>query len=107
MHQLYDLKDFFFFSISSCFHRTIVRLVMSPYQVLDGLWLNELTSFLEPPLQVKEKWLKSYLYQSILKPVEIFVRPPLPIRKAGGEWYQYRELMEKEMDTRLKWYFRI
>ncbi|CAA2987770.1 nitric oxide synthase [Olea europaea subsp. europaea] len=39
------------------------------------------------------------------KPVEIFVRPPLPVGKAGGEWYQYRELTEKEMDLRPKWYF--
>ncbi|KAL2555970.1 NO-associated protein 1 [Forsythia ovata] len=39
------------------------------------------------------------------KPVEIFVRPPLPIGKAGGECYQYRELTEKEMDVRPKWYF--
>ncbi|KAL2540046.1 NO-associated protein 1 [Abeliophyllum distichum] len=28
-------------------------------------------------------------------PVEIFVRPPLPVGKTGGECYQYRELMEK------------
>ncbi|CAI9767611.1 unnamed protein product [Fraxinus pennsylvanica] len=39
------------------------------------------------------------------KPVEIFVRPPLPVGNAGGEWYQYRELTEKEMDLRPKWYF--
>ncbi|XP_059624874.1 NO-associated protein 1, chloroplastic/mitochondrial isoform X2 [Cornus florida] len=39
------------------------------------------------------------------KPVEIFVRPPLPVGKAGGEWYQYRELTEKEQEVRPKWYF--
>ena len=39
------------------------------------------------------------------KPVEIFVRPPLPVGKAGAEWYQYRELTEKEEAMRPKWYF--
>ncbi|KAM7504626.1 hypothetical protein LguiB_003530 [Lonicera macranthoides] len=39
------------------------------------------------------------------KPVEIFVRPPLPVGKAGGEWYQYRELTEKEQEIRPKWFF--
>lgn len=39
------------------------------------------------------------------KPVEIFVRPPMPVGKAGGEWYQYRELTEKEEEDRPKWFF--
>ncbi|CAJ2655095.1 putative nitric oxide synthase [Trifolium pratense] len=39
------------------------------------------------------------------KPVEIFVRPPIPVGKAGAEWYQYRELTDKEQETRPKWYF--
>ncbi|KAK9291494.1 hypothetical protein L1049_019442 [Liquidambar formosana] len=39
----------------------------------------------------------------IPKPVEIFVRPPLPVGKAGGELYQYRELTEKEQEVRPKW----
>ncbi|KAI7735897.1 hypothetical protein M8C21_007393 [Ambrosia artemisiifolia] len=39
------------------------------------------------------------------KAVEIFVRPPLPVGKFGGEWYQYRDLTEKEEETRPKWYF--
>ncbi|XP_071710456.1 putative nitric oxide synthase [Rutidosis leptorrhynchoides] len=39
------------------------------------------------------------------KPVEIFVQPPLPVGKLGGEWYQYRDLTEKEEETRPKWYF--
>ncbi|KAF5760072.1 putative nitric-oxide synthase (NADPH) [Helianthus annuus] len=39
------------------------------------------------------------------KAVEIFVRPPLPVGKVGGEWYQYRDLTEKEEETRPKWYF--
>ncbi|GAU38512.1 hypothetical protein TSUD_396290 [Trifolium subterraneum] len=39
------------------------------------------------------------------KPVEIFVRLPIPVGKAGAEWYQYRELTDKEQETRPKWYF--
>jgi nitric-oxide synthase len=39
------------------------------------------------------------------KPVEIFVRPPIPVGKAGAEWYQYRELTDREQETRPKWYF--
>ncbi|KAL7253804.1 hypothetical protein ACSBR1_008196 [Camellia fascicularis] len=39
------------------------------------------------------------------KPVEIFVRPPMPVGKDGGELYQYRELTEKEAEVRPKWYF--
>ncbi|XP_021285957.1 NO-associated protein 1, chloroplastic/mitochondrial isoform X2 [Herrania umbratica] len=38
-------------------------------------------------------------------PVEIFVRPPFPVGKAGAEWYQYRELTAKEEEVRSKWYF--
>ncbi|KAL5718376.1 nitric-oxide synthase (NADPH) [Ranunculus cassubicifolius] len=39
------------------------------------------------------------------KPVEIFVRPPLPVGKSGEEWYEYRDLTEKEEELRPKWYF--
>nr|GMD52076.1 putative nitric oxide synthase [Ipomoea batatas] len=39
------------------------------------------------------------------KPVEIFVRPPMPVGKAGAEWYDYRELTETEEEVRPKWYF--
>ncbi|KAL8088473.1 hypothetical protein AgCh_038300 [Apium graveolens] len=39
------------------------------------------------------------------KPVEIFFRPPMPVGKAGGEWYQYPDLMEKEEEVRPKWFF--
>ncbi|XP_065871468.1 NO-associated protein 1, chloroplastic/mitochondrial [Euphorbia lathyris] len=39
------------------------------------------------------------------KPVEIFVRTPLPVGKAGSESYQYRELTEKEEELRPKWHF--
>ncbi|XP_068650601.1 putative nitric oxide synthase [Aristolochia californica] len=38
------------------------------------------------------------------KPVEVFIRPPLPVGKTGGELYQYRELTEKEEESRPKWY---
>ncbi|KAK1273257.1 putative nitric oxide synthase [Acorus gramineus] len=39
------------------------------------------------------------------KPVEIFVRPPLPVSKDGGEWYEYQDLTEKEEEMRPKWHF--
>lgn len=39
------------------------------------------------------------------KPVEIFVRPAIPVGKAGSEWYQYQELTEKEEELRPKWYY--
>ncbi|MCE3215416.1 Nitric oxide synthase, brain [Datura stramonium] len=39
------------------------------------------------------------------KPVEIFVRPPMPVGKAGGQWYDYRELTEEELEVRPKWFF--
>ncbi|KAE8703466.1 NO-associated protein 1 [Hibiscus syriacus] len=39
------------------------------------------------------------------KPVEILVRPSIPVSKAGAEWYQYRELTEKEEEISPKWYF--
>ncbi|VFQ58285.1 unnamed protein product [Cuscuta campestris] len=39
------------------------------------------------------------------KPVEIFVRPPMPVGKAGAKWYEYRELTEAECEVRPKWFF--
>ncbi|KAG8381529.1 hypothetical protein BUALT_Bualt06G0131200 [Buddleja alternifolia] len=39
------------------------------------------------------------------KPVEIFIRPPLPVGSVGGEWFEYRELTEEEQEIRPKWYF--
>lgn len=39
------------------------------------------------------------------KPVEIFIRPPLPVSEAGREWYEYRELSEKEEESRPKWFY--
>ncbi|KAG9452289.1 hypothetical protein H6P81_005193 [Aristolochia fimbriata] len=36
------------------------------------------------------------------KPVEVFIRPPLPVGKSGEEWYRYRELTEKEEESRPK-----
>lgn len=46
-----------------------------------------------------------HLAVHVPKPVEIFVRPPLPVGKSGAEWYQYRELTEKEEEARPKWHF--
>ncbi|CAI9092034.1 OLC1v1027173C3 [Oldenlandia corymbosa var. corymbosa] len=39
------------------------------------------------------------------KPVEIFVRSPMPVGRAGAGWYDFRELTEKELELRPKWYF--
>ncbi|KAG8057841.1 hypothetical protein GUJ93_ZPchr0002g25877 [Zizania palustris] len=39
------------------------------------------------------------------KPVEIFVRPPLPVGKAAPEWYRYQELTEEEEELRPKWHY--
>lgn len=44
-----------------------------------------------------------HLAVHVPKPVEIFVRPPLPIGSAGAEWYQYQELTEEEQELRPKW----
>ncbi|KAF5180086.1 No-associated protein 1 protein [Thalictrum thalictroides] len=46
-----------------------------------------------------------HLVVHVPKPVEIFVRPPLPVGKTGGKWYEYRDLTEKEEELRPKWYF--
>ncbi|KAF2615978.1 hypothetical protein F2Q70_00012453 [Brassica cretica] len=42
---------------------------------------------------------------SVPKPVEVFIRPTLPIGTSGAEWYQYRDLSDKEEEVRPKWYF--
>lgn len=39
------------------------------------------------------------------KPVEIFVRRPLPVGKAAESWYEYEELSEKEEESRPKWFY--
>ncbi|XP_044504347.1 NO-associated protein 1, chloroplastic/mitochondrial [Mangifera indica] len=39
------------------------------------------------------------------RPVEVFVRSPLPVGKAGADWYQYEELTDKELEERPRWYF--
>ncbi|KAL6629682.1 hypothetical protein ACP70R_029447 [Stipagrostis hirtigluma subsp. patula] len=39
------------------------------------------------------------------KPVEIFVRPPLPVGKAASQWYRYQELTEEEEELRPKWHY--
>ncbi|KAL6131837.1 hypothetical protein ACLB2K_070210 [Fragaria x ananassa] len=46
-----------------------------------------------------------HLAVHVPKPVEIFVRSPIPVGKSGAEWYQYRELTEKEEEERPKWHY--
>ncbi|XP_010503345.1 PREDICTED: NO-associated protein 1, chloroplastic/mitochondrial [Camelina sativa] len=42
---------------------------------------------------------------SVPKPVEVFLRPTLPIGASGAEWYQYRDLTDEEEEVRPKWHF--
>ncbi|XP_057951329.1 putative nitric oxide synthase isoform X2 [Malania oleifera] len=58
-----------------------------------------------PDSDLEDTTKELHLVVRVPKPVEIFVRPPLPVGKAGREWYQYRELTEKEMEARPKWFF--
>lgn len=46
-----------------------------------------------------------HLAVHVPKPVEIFVRSPIPVGKSGAEWYQYQELTEKEEEDRPKWHY--
>ncbi|KAK9144374.1 hypothetical protein Sjap_004277 [Stephania japonica] len=46
-----------------------------------------------------------HLAVHVPKQVEIFVRSPMPVGKAGAEWYEYKDLTEKEEELRPKWYF--
>ncbi|KAK9120751.1 hypothetical protein Syun_018368 [Stephania yunnanensis] len=46
-----------------------------------------------------------HLAVHVPKQVEIFVRSSMPVGKAGAEWYEYKDLTEKEEELRPKWYF--
>ncbi|EEF51564.1 Nitric-oxide synthase, putative [Ricinus communis] len=59
----------------------------------------------KPVLNLEETAKELHLAVHVPNPVEIFVRPPLPVGKSGSEWYQYRELTEKEEEIRPKWHF--
>ncbi|CAN1265391.1 NO-associated protein 1, chloroplastic/mitochondrial [Linum perenne] len=56
-------------------------------------------------LQQEESEKKLHFVVHVPRPVEIFVRAPLPVGKAGSEKYQYRDLTDKEEETRPKWYY--
>ncbi|KAG8391599.1 hypothetical protein BUALT_Bualt01G0204200 [Buddleja alternifolia] len=43
------------------------------------------------------------LASHVPKPVEIFIRPPLPVGSAGGKQFEFRELTEEEQEVRPKW----
>ncbi|RLN07327.1 putative nitric oxide synthase isoform X2 [Panicum miliaceum] len=45
-----------------------------------------------------------HLIVHVPKPVELFVRPPLPVGKAASQWYRYQELTEEEEELRPKWH---
>nr|CAB3448498.1 unnamed protein product [Digitaria exilis] len=46
-----------------------------------------------------------HLMVHVPKPVEVFVRPPLPVGKAASQWYRYQELTEEEEGLRPKWHY--
>ncbi|PUZ73644.1 hypothetical protein GQ55_1G004000 [Panicum hallii var. hallii] len=46
-----------------------------------------------------------HLIVQVPKPVEVFVRPPLPVGKAASQWYRYQELTEEEEELRPKWHY--
>ncbi|KAJ4776780.1 P-loop containing nucleoside triphosphate hydrolases superfamily protein [Rhynchospora pubera] len=46
-----------------------------------------------------------HLAVHVPKPVEVFMRPPLPVGKGAESWYQYAELSEKEEESRPKWFY--
>lgn len=46
-----------------------------------------------------------HLVVHVPRPVEIFVRRPLPVGKCGTDWYQLKELTDKEEEARPKWNF--
>lgn len=43
-----------------------------------------------------------HLLVHVAKPVEVFVRPPMPVGSSGSTWYEYSDLTEKEEETRPK-----
>uniref|UniRef100_A0ACD5ZAR7 Uncharacterized protein n=1 Tax=Avena sativa TaxID=4498 RepID=A0ACD5ZAR7_AVESA len=46
-----------------------------------------------------------HLTVHVPKPVEVFVRSPLPVGKAASQWYRYQELTEAEEELRPKWHY--
>ncbi|KAH9312666.1 hypothetical protein KI387_027701 [Taxus chinensis] len=46
-----------------------------------------------------------HLIVHVPKPVEVFVRPPIPVGKLGTTWYEYSELTEEEQETRPKVFY--
>lgn len=46
-----------------------------------------------------------HLVVHVPKPVEVFVRSPLPVGKAASQWYRYQELTEEEEELRPKWHY--
>ncbi|EMS64689.1 hypothetical protein TRIUR3_01271 [Triticum urartu] len=46
-----------------------------------------------------------HLRVHVPKPVEVFVRAPLPVGKAALQWYRYQELTEVEEELRPKWHY--
>lgn len=92
-------------------HLTLTHFLIRPASdvAISGLgWIS-----IEPirrtrgtePRELNEAEHEIRLCVSVPKPVEVFLRPTLPIGTSGTEWYQYRELTDKEEEVRPKWYF--
>ncbi|KAK2651263.1 hypothetical protein Ddye_018752 [Dipteronia dyeriana] len=61
-------------------------------------------SLIKSNINLEEISEELHLAVHVPRPVEVFIRSPMPVSKAGAEWYQYRELTEKEQEVRPKWY---
>ena len=72
---------------------------MSPYLNISGLgWI--------PVEPVGRSLRTSGLdLEEIAEQLKLSIRVLVLVGKGGGEWYQYWELTEKEVEVRPKWYF--
>jgi hypothetical protein len=90
-------------TISLCLGRPACDVAISGLGWISIEPVSKSIKISDPNLEETDKEL--HLTVHVPKPVEIFVRPPIPVAKTGAEWYQYRELTEKEEEARPKCYF--
>lgn len=72
---------------------------------LGWIAVDHVTKPLSNSMAFKENFGELHFTVHVPKAVEIFVRSAMPVGNAGREWYEYRELTEKEEELRPKWYF--
>lgn len=97
----YFVKDMHFLIL--CFGRPACDVAISGLGWISVEPVSKSMRISHPNLEVTSGEL--HLNVHVPKPVEIFVRPPMPVGKTGAEWYQYPELTEKEEEARPKWHF--